>query len=383
MFKWFDDMRLGSKLLLSFMAIVVLVGGVVGGLGYFNVQQISGIVNEITQQRVPSVKNSTTVERYALRTLMDENNYLLHFRDAGGNPATIEQDAMSNIDQINTALTAVDAVATKYNDQALLGQSQSVRTIVAQYKDLFTQGVAKLAARQDAENTLATNGTAVEDQAQAYFEAKNKLNTDQARQAEAIDVNIWNTALQTRLHSKNYMLSQDPAEFVALQTGITTLNGLYDDLAKVSSGADDANRIDTARKATANYLAAAQTWKASDDSLNQILTQMDAIGTKVQDTAMAAEDAGWTATDASGTKASGVVSQAVTLTIVALLVALVLGLVLGVVIPRTITGPMSLVVTTGRLLADGDLVRDMDAAAMAKLRGRRDEWATWARRSTA
>ena len=121
-------MKLGTKLLVTFIGIVVLVGGGVGTVSYLNQNRVSDIVHEITDQRVPTVKNATAVERYALRTIMDEKMYLLAVGDAAVDETTYQQSAMSNIAQISAALDEVDKVATKYNDQNLLSTSQEVRT---------------------------------------------------------------------------------------------------------------------------------------------------------------------------------------------------------------------------------------------------------------
>lgn len=60
---WFNNMKMGIKLLGAFLALVILVGGVLGGLGYFNLMNVNKVLLEITDQRVPSVQNATGVER--------------------------------------------------------------------------------------------------------------------------------------------------------------------------------------------------------------------------------------------------------------------------------------------------------------------------------
>ena len=141
-----NNMKLGTKLMVIFILLVVLIGGALGGLSYYNITQLSAIVTQITAQNVPSVKNATGVERYALRTIMDEKMYLLNANDANVNVATYQTSAMANIDLLNKSLDEVDKVATKYNDQALLAKSKEVRTVVATYKQNYNDGVAALQA---------------------------------------------------------------------------------------------------------------------------------------------------------------------------------------------------------------------------------------------
>jgi methyl-accepting chemotaxis protein len=367
MFNWFNNMRMGTKLLVSFITLAVVVAGAVGGLGYYNLTNTNNLITEIVQQRVPSVKNATAVERYALRTIMDEKMYLLY------QDAQYQQAAMSNIDQINTSLDAVDTVAKKYNDQDLLSQSQQVRTVTAQYKDLYNQGVAKLQANKAAATTMNDKGQVVVTQAQAYFQAKLTDTTDQGKQALTIVVDIWDTALQTRLHEKNYMLNKDPQEFKGLSDNITKLGTLYDNLQKVTTSTDDLNRIATARTATTDYYTAAQAWVTNDNDLQAILKQMATIGTTVQDNATKAEDAGWTATEASQAKATAVYTTAIQFTVGAVVAAILIGIVLGLFVSRTITHPLGILVSVGKSLSKGDLVRDLSDGEKDKVRLRQDE----------
>ena len=45
MFKWFNNLRMGTKLLGACLVLVLLVGGVLGGLGYFNLNSVNNIIN--------------------------------------------------------------------------------------------------------------------------------------------------------------------------------------------------------------------------------------------------------------------------------------------------------------------------------------------------
>ena len=111
MFAWFSNMKVGTKLMTVIIVLTLVVAGMVGGLGYFNLSQLSNVILQITDQRVPSVKNATAVERYALRTIMDEKRYLLSVYDVSVDQAAIARGAMDNIAEIIAALDQVDAAA--------------------------------------------------------------------------------------------------------------------------------------------------------------------------------------------------------------------------------------------------------------------------------
>jgi methyl-accepting chemotaxis protein len=373
MFNWFNNMRMGTKLLVSFLGLAIIVGLTLGVLGYYNLTTVNQIILEIVDQRVPSVKNATGVERYALRTIMDEKQYLLAANDSRMDASTFQKSAMSNIDEIIKALDAVDAVATKYNDTDLLAKSKEVRTVTLQYKDLYNQGVAKLTTNNELATVMATNGTTVTTLSKEFFNAKVGKTDEQTLQQIPILVDIWDTALETRINQNKYMLYRDVKYYTDLTDGIKKLATRYDDLQKVTTDAADLQKIADARTATDAYSQAAADWVKNDDELTAILAQMSTIGTKVQENAVAAEDAGWLAAEATKESSAAVVSQAILITVVAVIIAIVLGVVLGVVISRSITGPLGIAVAVGKSLSVGDLVRGMTDTEKDKVRLRQDE----------
>ncbi len=351
----FNKMKLGAKIIIYFILVIVLTGGVLAGLGYYNITQLSGIIGEITDQRVPSVQNATGVERYALRTILDEKKYITALTDDNVDEAAFQKSAMSNIDEINKALDAVDKVATEYNDKDLLAKSKEVRTVTAQYKDLYNSTAAKYQDNRKLATTMADNGTIVADLSRAFFNSKVGKNDSQATQQLPILVDIWDTALNVRIEQNKYMRTRNAEYLTAMQAGLKKLATRYDDLKAISTDAADLSKIAEARAATDAYSIAAASWVSNDNAASAALKEMDTIGTKVQDNAVAAEDAGWTAADASKVSADKIVATSTTLTILALIIAVVIGVVAGILIAGTITRPISIVATAADGIAEGDL----------------------------
>lgn len=71
-------------------------------------------------------------------------------------------------------------------------------------------------------------------------------------------------------------------------------------------------------------MLAAQGWVAKDNELTTILADMNTIGLQVQENAMAAEDAGWLAAEATKETSAKAVSSAIMITIIAVVVAILL-----------------------------------------------------------
>ncbi len=373
MISWFNDLKMGVKLLVSFMLLILVACILLGGLGYYNLISAERIIKEITRQRVPSVKNATTVERYALRTIMDEKMYLLAANDARMDEAQYQQSAMKNIEEIFLALDEVDKVATQFNDQDLLAKSQEVRSVTEEYRGLYNQGVADLVENTRLAGVMAETGQQVTELAQAYFNNTYQKTDEQARLALPIVVDIWDTALEVRLNQNKYQLYKDAKYYQALEAGIKKLNTRYGDLQKVTSDTSDLKRISEARQATEGYLQAAQDWVENDNELTAILTQMNDIGVKVQENAMAAEDDGWQKASESEARSDQVTSQALILLVIFVVAVVILGVVLGLVISRSITLPLGILVGAANALSVGDLNRDLDERTKDKARLRRDE----------
>jgi methyl-accepting chemotaxis protein len=373
MFQWFNNMKMGLKLTFAFVVIAMLIGGVVGSLGYYNLVMMNGQIDTIIWQDVPSVEHATAVERYALRTILDEKNYLVFFNDSRADASTYQKSAMGNIDQILKSLDEVDKVAKQYNDQDLLAKSAEVRKVTLQYRELYNQGVAKLQANKKLADTLAQKGDLVTTQAKAYFQGKMTDLSEQGRQAIDIVADIRDTALMARLHANKYMLYKDKADWDVLEANVKKLAQRYEDLKAITTADIDLQSIAIASRATNEYYQAAEAWARNDSELQIILAQMAEIGKKVQDNAMAAEDAGWKAVNGAGQSAAGVMTSAIYITMGAVLAAILASIILAVVISRSITTPLSFVLTSAEQLAVGDLGRDLDPSRKNQIVRRKDE----------
>jgi methyl-accepting chemotaxis protein len=373
MLSWFNNLRMGVKLLVTFIGLSIFIGLALGGISYINLMNINGVLLEITDQRVPSVKNATTVERYALRTSMDEKMFLLAVTDSRLEKTEYLQSAMNNIDQVLAALNELDTLAQNYNDEDLLQKSQEARAITQQYRDLYNSGVEKLTTNTEMAKIMEQNGQRVIDLAKAYYSKVIRNSDEQSLLALPIVVDIWNTTLEMRLNQNKYMMYKDKVYFIELEKGIYKLETLYTELKKVSPAAEDLQKIADAKAATADYFQAAQKWVKNDTELNQIFNEMALLGQTMQESAMTVEDAGWDAVDASKQTSASAVSLALLVTIIAVSVAVGLGGVLGIFISRSITKPLKTVVEVGKALSVGDLVRDMTEAKKDTVRLRRDE----------
>ncbi len=288
----------------------------------------------IIEHNARAVQNATGVERFALRTILGEKNYLLK------ELPEIHRQAKSDINEILNFLDQVEIVARQYDDKDLLSKVSEVRKITQEYAAYFDEGVQALEENRTLASALDSAGQVVGSQAVAYaLDKKTELNNalKEGGQTEglediirAVDVvtRIEALALETRMSEKAYILLKDEKYFTKIEENINELFKKYDELEKLSTAARDLERINVARKATQEYLNAAHNWVKNDTRLQQILVQMNDIGVKVQDTALEAENINWTAMTAAAEGAGKTGGMATTVLMVSFGVLLVIGVII-------------------------------------------------------
>ena len=120
------------------VAIFLVVGVVIVGAALWGLNSVNDVLTTITQHNAPVVKNATGVERHALRTILDEKNYLLYEK------GEIRDRAMAQIKEIYRYLDLEAAVAQQYSDQELSRKVEAVRQVTSRYQSLYNEGVAGL-----------------------------------------------------------------------------------------------------------------------------------------------------------------------------------------------------------------------------------------------
>jgi len=248
---------------------------------------------------------------------------------------------------------SIDKLLKVYADLRKLAQTEQDRKAI-DGADKATQdylAAAKSWVESDkqlkaAATTMDAGGDTVATAAAAYATAK-ASRTDKVADGVFIVADVAQVALNTRLNSRIYMQTQDPKAWTELNDGITKLNKLYADLRKVSLSTEDQQRIDRAEKATADYLGAAKSWVANDNTLRQsILPEMHRIGDTVLTTAQTAENDAWKASGDSSASVASIVSTSKLIALIMLVIGVLVGVGAAITITRSITQPIKQVADT-------------------------------------
>ncbi|MFH1082374.1 MAG: PAS domain S-box protein [Pseudomonadota bacterium] len=348
-----------TKILSGFI-LLLLLASLMGGVLYYGLKDVTGVLRRITERNAPSIRYPTRVQRYALRAILDEKMYLLLQKKE------IHEQAMQDIQEIYANLDRVDQVATEHNDQVLLRKSRDVRRAIEEYQGYYNQGVVLLEENGALELRMRVLGTKVNDLSHTQTLAHKRLleeavakGIDQSKYMEGFRLctEIEKEALEARRQEKNYILYKKQEYFDGLKEHIANLNKLYDEIAKIAYVFEHEPLIAETRKITGEYLAAAEKWMASDNELSEILTEMHEIGVKVRQAAMAVQEAGWHEMDRSKERAQQITKKASLTGILVAGFTIIIGIVLAFFIARGIARPIKGLSLATIGIAGGDLGR--------------------------
>jgi methyl-accepting chemotaxis protein len=143
-----------TKILLGFVLILVFAA-LIGGVLFYSLSSVIEVLRQITEQNAPSIRYSTEVERCALRSILNERNYLLLGKKE------LHQQAQKDIQEIYANLDRVDKLAAEYNDKALLQKSRNVRLAMERCQGCHNREIDFIKENQGLANNVRMLGTKV------------------------------------------------------------------------------------------------------------------------------------------------------------------------------------------------------------------------------
>ena len=183
------------------------------------------------------------INALALDTRMNEKSYMLYkeqkYYDVIAANITEMIGCYDQLEKLNP--TPVEQTQISDARKATQDYFEAAKAWVAEYGlDPNSPNLTQLAATMDTTSAIV-NKAAVD-----YLAAK-KAAVDRSAEAVFIVAAISSEAMNTRLNEKAYIINQQEENWKALNDHITKLDGLFDELAKVSSSDDDKGRIEIGR----------------------------------------------------------------------------------------------------------------------------------------
>ena len=334
-------MTIRNKLVLGFSSLILILL-VVGGLAWKYIYSLGQNVDEITQWKVPAVHLAVDVHAGAYDATIEQLRYLLYEKPE------IHQRAKDVLAKMDKDLSAVDALANKFNDQDLLSQSAAVKRNVTEFRGLYERGVSALLDNQKAVATMVQMGQSVINEADQFAlkqEQEYAALMQQGTTPYSLNIKVQKYIVVNKIkslaytiiqHEKQERLYKDRKYYQMMQAELPKLMGLYTALQQKNPDASELKRIEIARIATENYTRAAAQWIANDNSLQGIIKNMDQIASNARQSALDAENNGWEKAAVIAQETMALVKQAGFIIMATLLIGLVLGVGLAIVIPNNI-----------------------------------------------
>jgi methyl-accepting chemotaxis protein len=334
-------MTIRNKLVLGFSSLILILL-VVGGLAWKYIYSLGQNVDEITQWKVPAVHLAVDVHAGAYDATIEQLRYLLYEKPE------IHQRAKDVLAKMDKDLSAVDALANKFNDQDLLSKSAAVKRNVTEFRGLYERGVNALLDNQKAVATMVQMGQSVINEADQFAlkqEQEYAALMQQGTTPYSLNIKVQKYIVVNKIkslaytiiqHEKQERLYKDRKYYQMMQAELPELMGLYTILQQRKPDASELKRIETARIATENYTHAAAQWIANDNRLQGIIKNMDQIAANARQSALDAENNGWDKVAVIAQETSALVKRAGFIIMVTLLIGLVLGVGLAIVIPNSI-----------------------------------------------
>ncbi len=353
----FRDLKLSNRLMLSSVIPVLLISLILGGLGYFNNGQLSGIIQEIVNKRVPVLTGLSTLEKTTSQLIIDQASMISAVTDSRLDMASSQELVMNDISVLYSTVDELEIIAKKNNDTDILEKTNAIRQDLDQYKALYDVVLLKIEEQNSASSTMQTYGNLVINLTNSFMKEA-VVKNDQVSVPVLVDV-LKNTS-SSQVNQSRYMLTRDPKYWTEAENVIKKILPALDDLSKSLEDLNSQRRVKDITKSTTAYYEAAKIWNSSNEDLLANVEKMNQLGVGVKDRVNQAEKTGWTLTEKSKERSDGIISQAILLNVLSIFIAVLVGTLLGVILPRAIVRPIKIIEKASHNIAVGDIDQTID-----------------------
>lgn len=336
---------------------VFLISLILGGLGYFNNDQLSRIIQEIVNQRVPVLKSLSSLEKTTSQITLDQKSMIAAVSDSRLDLAVNQQVVLDDVTSLTGTLDELEKTATQFNDTNLLENTSNVRKDLDQYKELYSVVLTKIEDQTSASSTMQTYGNLV-------VNLSNSFMKEAIVKEDNASISVINEILtginSSQVNQSKYMLTYDPKYLAEVEKELQKVTPKLDELLKTTEDKTSQRRINDIKKSVNAYYEAATKWNNSTGDLQSNVEKMNTLGAGIKDKVKQAENTGWKSTEDSKSRSDGIIKQAILLNILSILIALLIGVILGVFLPRGIIRPIRIIEKASLNIASGDIDQTID-----------------------
>jgi methyl-accepting chemotaxis protein len=348
----FSNLKLSRRLMLTSVIPVFLIALILGGLGFFNNTQLSGIIQEIVNQRVPVLTGLSALEKTTALLISDQNAMISAVSDSRLDLAASQETLLKDIDTLSSRIDELETSARENNNTDILEKTIVVKENLDQYKALHQVVLAKIEEQNSATSTMQTYGNLVINLTNSFIKEA-VMKEESATIPVLLDVLAKTSSSQ--VNQNKYMMTHNGKFWKETEDALNRIIPTLEDLLKTTEDKTSQRRINDIKKSTTAYFEAAKKWNASNEELLTNVEIMNQLGSNVREKVRLAEETGWKLTEESKVRSDGIISQAILLNILSILIAILIGLLLGVFLPKGIIRPIRIIEKASQNIACGDI----------------------------
>jgi methyl-accepting chemotaxis protein len=357
-------MKLGIKLQLYFLGLVLISGLILGFTSLRNLNGIGQVLKQFVGEGVPSIKASSDVEQYLVTSQLEGKNFLLDINDARADEEVDKVSANASLAQAHKALVELENLATTTNDTDLTSSISDVKKLTSQYEKDLNEVIDAMGKNHKVAESLEVKGGEVAALIGNYLTSVAGKSDDESLATVPILIDILNTSMNARLSMNEYILTKDEQKLTDLQNGVKKLRERFLDLNEVVTAAEGQGMLIDVRIINEEFYQLSQDWIKNENNLKPLITRMNETGQIIRQKIVAMQNVIWEDIDNSQAAADKIMNQANLFTAGSIVLTLFIGIILGLLLSRSITRPLQLVTRASTQIADQDLQNLADQMKM-------------------
>jgi methyl-accepting chemotaxis protein len=302
-------------------------------------------------------KNDLAARQEKIRLVSELNDIgaatrVLNFRSQALDDSSIMLSAIKTISQAKAVLAQLRKITSDKEDIELINATDSAAENYQDAMDRFLTeynkgSMASVTRLNDIRSDMDKNAGAYVQNCDVYFHGQQeKLTQDMLeRQTKITLVNdIIDLGNAARIGAFRSQALRSPAVMEEAVKNFPQIDGVFEDLKKITRLPEDLRRIEEVKAAGDSYENAMGNFLKNWLFLQELSTQRGAAGQAVIAACIEAADAGMTGTNRIANDAVAALSNASMIMIFGLIAALVIGVLAAFFITRSITKPVNLII---------------------------------------
>ena len=236
----FHNLRTSTKIAVGLTVLLVNMA-VLGGLAYVMFAWIASETNAMKDHSFVVLRQSTGVERAAFQMTLDQKDFLLDARDE------VKQQIKKHVEELRESLKAIDQIADRFRDAALVQECKDIRDCAAKYEDRHQECLRATDGQTAALKIGVDKGNIILDEADIYVGTK-KTEFSETRESVVKVSRIESLTWQMHLARQKAKFLMSEEWFNTMTKHLAEAMRLFAELERMHPDAAEQKQIAEARK---------------------------------------------------------------------------------------------------------------------------------------